>query len=118
MSQKHQVRCDDQGKIFDEDGEPTGFVTSIVFGKRLAACFNTCDGFPTEELEEETFEDAILAMSYEHVAEMNKLKKQRDQLLAAGRAVVDRWNSPLWKDQPHTAEFIAKLNDAIKQAGG
>lgn len=35
------------------------------------------------------------------------------ELVAAGRAVVDRWDSPLWKDLPHTGEFIAKLRDAI-----
>lgn len=35
------------------------------------------------------------------------------ELVQAGRAVVDRWDSPLWKDLPHTGEFIARLRAAI-----
>lgn len=39
-------------------------------------------------------------------------------LLEAARAVVARWDSPNWKDQPHTVEFIAKLRVAIAKATG
>lgn len=35
------------------------------------------------------------------------------ELVEAGRAVVDRWDSPLWKDLPHTGEFIARLRDVV-----
>lgn len=38
------------------------------------------------------------------------------ELREVGRAVVDRWDSPKWKDQPHTAEFINKLRAAIDAA--
>lgn len=31
----------------------------------------------------------------------------------AASAVIDRWNSPLWKDLPHTAEYINDLERAI-----
>jgi hypothetical protein len=36
-----------------------------------------------------------------------------DQLSQAARAVVERWDSPLWKDLPHTAESINALRAAL-----
>lgn len=38
------------------------------------------------------------------------------ELLAAAIAVVDRWDSPLWKDQPATGEYIARIRKAIAKA--
>lgn len=35
------------------------------------------------------------------------------ELVRTGRAVVARWDSPSWKDLPHTGEFIAALREAI-----
>lgn len=35
------------------------------------------------------------------------------RLLSAARAVVARWETPLWKDAPATAGFIYELRDAI-----
>jgi hypothetical protein len=34
-------------------------------------------------------------------------------LVEAGKAVVDRWDSPLWKDLPHTGESISDLRAAL-----
>jgi len=34
-------------------------------------------------------------------------------LQKAAQAVIDRWDSPAWKDQPHTAEYIAELRRAL-----
>ena len=34
-------------------------------------------------------------------------------LIEAARAVVERWDTPLWKDTPATAVFINRLRDAI-----
>ena len=34
-------------------------------------------------------------------------------LVEAAQAVVDRWDTPLWKDVPHTGEFIGKLRKAL-----
>ena len=34
-------------------------------------------------------------------------------LQQAAQAVIDRWDSPLWKDQPHTGVYIAELRKAI-----
>lgn len=34
-------------------------------------------------------------------------------LQKAAQAVIDRWDSPAWKDQPHTAEYILALRKAL-----
>lgn len=35
------------------------------------------------------------------------------ELRAAAQAVVERWDSPKWKEQPHTAGFIDRLRKAL-----
>ena len=35
------------------------------------------------------------------------------EMVAAARAVVERWDSPLWKDVPATAVYINRLRDAL-----
>ena len=39
--------------------------------------------------------------------------KEGEELVRAAQAVVDRWDTPLWKDVPHTGEFIGKLREAL-----
>jgi transcriptional regulator of heat shock response len=41
------------------------------------------------------------------------LMEQRNKLLVTGKALVNRWETPLWKDIPNTAGFIKALADAI-----
>lgn len=36
------------------------------------------------------------------------------RLREAAQAVVDRWETPLWKDAPATAGFIADLRKALE----
>jgi hypothetical protein len=36
-----------------------------------------------------------------------------DAIRAAAIAVVERWDTPLWKDAPATADYIAALRDAL-----
>ena len=36
------------------------------------------------------------------------------ELLNAAKAVIERWDSPLWKDLPHTGEAINRLRKAIE----
>ena len=43
--------------------------------------------------------------------------KERDELVAAAQAVVERWDSPLWKDVPHTATYINALRSALAKLG-
>lgn len=35
------------------------------------------------------------------------------ELIDAAKAVVERWDTPLWKDVPHTAEYIHRLRNAL-----
>ena len=39
-----------------------------------------------------------------------------NDLIESAKAVVERWDSPLWKDQPHTAEYIHRLREAISDS--
>ena len=47
-------------------------------------------------------------------------------LRTAAQAVIDRWDTPLWKDVPATAEYIGRLRaevldasvDAARKQGG
>ena len=43
---------------------------------------------------------------------------QRDRLIKAAKALVDRWETPSWKDVPHTEKFIRALDDAVAFAKG
>lgn len=40
-----------------------------------------------------------------------------DRLRRAAQAVVDRWNTPLWKDVGPTAEVIYRLRDLLPNSG-
>ena len=51
---------------------------------------------------------AALSPSHSHAAQLD-----HDELTRAARAVVERWDSPLWKDLPHTAEYIDALRRAL-----
>jgi len=52
-----------------------------------------------------------LALSSEMLRK--KTEEQRNKLAEAAKAVVDRWETPLWKDAPHTGLFIRALADAL-----
>lgn len=49
----------------------------------------------------------------ECAAEIHRLEQQRNELLAAAQAVIDRWETPLWKGVPATAEYIYALRDVV-----
>lgn len=51
-------------------------------------------------------------------AAWNRRPAPASDLRAAAQAVVDRWDSPQWKDEPHTAEFINRLRRALEDVGG
>lgn len=38
----------------------------------------------------------------------------RDELIAKARALLERWDSPLWKDLPATATYIEALRKAVE----
>ena len=37
-----------------------------------------------------------------------------EKLVQLAKALVDRWDTPLWKDVPHTAEYINELRNHLK----
>jgi predicted DNA-binding ribbon-helix-helix protein len=47
-------------------------------------------------------------------AKLSKAEAEKAELVKAAKAVVDRWHTPLWKEAPHTAEFINRLENALK----
>jgi hypothetical protein len=54
----------------------------------------------------------------ENVATIESLRQQLTKpedevLIEAAKAVVERWETPLWKDAPAAAKFIYRLRDAI-----
>jgi len=38
------------------------------------------------------------------------------ELIKAAQALIDRWDSPLWKEVEHTGAYIARLRRAVEQA--
>lgn len=46
---------------------------------------------------------------------IDRIKDQDIAVYAAARAVVDRWDTPLWKDAPATAGFINRLRALLPE---
>ena len=59
--------------------------------------------------------DNNLTMSSREIAD---LIAAAPELLDAAIAVIERWDSPLWKDLPATAEYIGRLRKAVNKAQG
>lgn len=47
------------------------------------------------------------------LAELEAARAEIERLREAGQAVVDRWDTPAWKDAPPTADAINKLRAAL-----
>jgi FtsZ-binding cell division protein ZapB len=45
--------------------------------------------------------------------EIDELRAENTKLRAAAIAVIDRWDTPHWKDVPATAEYIGRLRAAL-----
>ena len=53
------------------------------------------------------------ADTIEHHPELVKAAEQRDELLVVAQSLIDRWDTPLWKDVPATAEYINALRAVV-----
>ena len=84
----------------NEQKEPFGYFRADPFGWTDCA---------------ETDEGAVALYDQETV---NALQERHDELLSAAKEVIERWDSPLWKDLPPTAEVIARLRDAVVKVEG
>jgi hypothetical protein len=51
--------------------------------------------------------------SIKDISEIERNREAIAELVQRGKAVVDRWDSPLWKDLPNTVVYIASLRAAI-----
>ena len=54
---------------------------------------------------------------------LGKLQERRherdlEELIAAAKAVIDRWETPFWKEAAHTGAYIAALRKAVEIAEG
>lgn len=50
--------------------------------------------------------------------EIELLKSQRDELLKALEAIIERWDTPLWKDVPHTGNYINAARLVVAKVKG
>jgi hypothetical protein len=50
--------------------------------------------------------------------ERDEAREQRDRLAEAALAVVDRWETPFWKQVEHTGVYIAALRKAVEEVKG
>jgi len=83
----------------------------------------TISAFDLDRLEREVERERALAN--EAIAtwkktreERDKAREQRDRLAEAAQAVVDRWETPFWKQVEHTGVYIAALRKAVEQVKG
>jgi hypothetical protein len=64
---------------------------------------------PTPPADTDDFIEHLQKLEQEAVA----IIKSDTELREAAQAVVERWDSPLWKDLPHTGTFIDRLRKAL-----
>ena len=46
---------------------------------------------------------------------MQEFMRENRKLREAAQAVIDRWDTPHWKDVPATAEYIGRLRAALRE---
>ena len=64
--------------------------------------------------QQRTHEDKWQSMTVDYmVQEIDELRAENIKLRTAAQAVIDRWDTPLWKDVPATAVFIEQLRAAL-----
>lgn len=59
------------------------------------------------------YDNPVKCAARDAAIEIRALREHNQLLCETGKAVVDRWNSPLWKEQEHTGNFIHKLWRAV-----
>lgn len=57
--------------------------------------------------------DAAIEAQRNTRAHNRRLQGRIETMEQAGHAVVERWETPFWKDARHTATFIHRLRDAL-----
>ena len=52
------------------------------------------------------------------VKKLYEVTEQRDELLEALEAIIERWDTPLWKDVPHTGNYINAARIVVAKVKG
>lgn len=112
-----------KGKIFHAEGSERDL-------RRIDACIRACERESTSSLIangvvdgayfKATNERRIFMEREAHKWRIRceELQERYNELLSAAKAVVERWDSPLWKDLPPTAKAISRLRDAVNKLEG
>ena len=64
------------------------------------------------------FNDYLLVNALSRLRTLQSIGKQRDELLKALEAIIERWDTPLWKDVPHTGNYINAARIVVAKAKG
>jgi hypothetical protein len=91
-----------------------GTSSGLSEGDALDICTNRADA---------NGQEAMLRMLIDERRKCESLRQQLAKpadarLIKAAKAVVERWETPLWKDAPATQEYIYKLRDALNAIQG
>lgn len=61
-------------------------------------------------------EDGLIIVDVQCLDAADEIERNRAaiaELISVGKAVVKRWDSPVWKDSAHTGDYINALRDVI-----
>ena len=61
------------------------------------------------------FDGVLWVLASSATEEITRLREELATLREAAQAVVDRWDTPLWKDVPATATYINALRAALQE---
>ncbi len=71
--------------------------------------------WPEESREGVTYTSCILFAGDMYQRGQQTEREKYQELIAAAEAVIDRWNTPLWKDAEPTAAVIYRMRDALEK---
>lgn len=99
---------------YNADDHAEKVVDHLISIFKKASLFRVCFGMtvvldPQNEIVDPN--DDCLALH----PKFTRITEQRDELLKVSKAVVERWDTPLWKNVPSTAEYIGALRTAISK---
>ena len=57
-------------------------------------------------------------LAIDAVKKLYEITEQRDELLEVLEAIIERWDTPLWKDVPHTGNYINAARIVVAKAKG
>ena len=94
--------------------EQMHLVERVCTGLGFEGYFDTTCGWWRNEWNRPVFVPVVrsIALAYK----LGRLDTCQPDLWNAAQAVIDRWDTPAWKDVPATAEYIGRLRQALAAA--